>query len=80
MFIEQLIVKVLPILSFRTSPTEEKIVLTDSGTSREADRVKIISEKLEFKISLKFFRQEQMTNIKSRVMGHLLTLFSNMCP
>ena len=52
MFIQQLTVKVLPILSFRTSPTEEKIVLKDSGTSREADRVKIISEKLEFKISL----------------------------
>ena len=33
MFIEQLTVKVLPILSFRTSPTEEKIVLKDSGTS-----------------------------------------------
>ena len=52
MFIQQLTVKVLSILSFRTSPTEEKIVLKDSGTSREADRVKIITEKLEFKISL----------------------------
>ena len=30
MFIQQLTVKVLPILSFRTSPTEEKIVLKET--------------------------------------------------